>query len=47
MKPVAAGIVGRRLHRGRWVRTPALAAGLLLNIGQNRPYVIARESFEY
>ena len=24
-----------------------MAAGLLLNIGQNRPYVIARESFEY
>jgi hypothetical protein len=30
MKPVAAGVVGRRFHRGRWVRTPALAAGLLL-----------------
>jgi cell division protein FtsW (lipid II flippase) len=24
-----------------------LAAGLLLNIGQNRPLVIARDSFEY
>ena len=30
MKPVAAGVVGRRLHRWRGVRTPALAAGLLL-----------------
>jgi hypothetical protein len=30
MKPVAAGVVGRRFHRGRWVRTPALGAGLLL-----------------
>ena len=24
-----------------------MAAGLLLNIGQNRPHVMARESFEY
>jgi len=24
-----------------------MAAGLLLNVGQNRPFVIARESFEY
>jgi hypothetical protein len=30
MKPVAAGVVGRRLHRGRGLRTPALAVGLLL-----------------
>jgi cell division protein FtsW (lipid II flippase) len=24
-----------------------IAAGLLLNIGQNRPFVIARDSFEF
>ena len=30
MKPGAAVVVGRRLERWRWVRTPALAAGLLL-----------------
>ena len=30
-KPGAAVVVGRRLERWRWVRTPALAAGLLLS----------------
>jgi len=30
MKSEAAGVVGRRLDRWRWVRTPALAAGLQL-----------------
>ena len=30
MKSVASGVIGRRLERWRWVRTPALAAGLLL-----------------